>query len=118
MVAFAEPSRLALLALPAAAVLLAAYRHRRRRAQQRRLASPGVWVRLLGGVPATGLARLVSWCGAAALIALFGSEGDGRIWLNTPNSDLDNTQPLELIEQGQGEIVAELLEDSLLGHPG
>lgn len=55
---------------------------------------------------------------AAALIALFGSEGDGRIWLNTPNPDLDNTQPLELIEQGQGEIVAELLEDSLLGHPG
>lgn len=55
---------------------------------------------------------------AAALNALFGSEGDGRIWLNTPNPDLDNTQPLELIEQGQGEIVAELLEDSLLGHPG
>ena len=55
---------------------------------------------------------------ATALIALFGSEGDGRIWLNTPNPDLDNTQPLELIEQGQGEIVAELLEDALLGHPG
>ncbi len=70
MVTFAEPSRLALLALPAAAVLLALYRHRRRRAQQRRLASPGVWVRLLGGVPATGLARLLLWCGAAALIVL------------------------------------------------
>jgi Ca-activated chloride channel family protein len=70
VVTFAEPSRLALLALPAAAVLLAIYRHRWRRAQQRRLASPGVWVRLLGGVPATGLARLLSWCGAAALIAL------------------------------------------------
>jgi CheY-like chemotaxis protein len=55
---------------------------------------------------------------AAGLIALLGSEGDGRIWLNTPSPDLDNTRPLELIEEGQGEIVAELLEDALLGHPG
>lgn len=67
---FAEPSRLALLALPAAAAVLALFRHRRRRGQQRRLASPGVWVRLLGGVPATGLTRLLLWCGAAALIVL------------------------------------------------
>jgi len=55
---------------------------------------------------------------AAGLTAFLGSEGDGRIWLNTPNPDLDNTRPLELIEEGQGEIVAELLEDALLGHPG
>ena len=55
---------------------------------------------------------------AAGLKALFGSEGNARIWLNTPNHDLDNTRPLELIEQGNGEIVADLLEDSLLGHPG
>ena len=54
----------------------------------------------------------------AGLTALFDSEGSGRIWLNTPNPDLDNTRPLELIEQGQGEIVAELIEDALLGHPG
>ena len=70
MVTFAESSRLVLLAVPVVAVLLAVYRHRRRLAQQRRLASPGVWVRLLGGVPATGLARLLSWCGAAVLIVL------------------------------------------------
>ena len=70
MVTFAEPARLALLLLPAAAALAAVFRHRFRRAQQRRLASPGVWVRLLGGVPATGLARLFLWCGAAAMIAL------------------------------------------------
>lgn len=55
---------------------------------------------------------------AAGLTALFGLEGDGRIWLNTPNPDLDNTRPLELIEKGRGEIIAELLEDALLGHPG
>jgi Ca-activated chloride channel family protein len=70
VVSFAEPSRLALLVLPALASLLAVYRHRRRRAQQRRLASPGVWIRLLGGLPATGVARLLMWCGAAALIVL------------------------------------------------
>jgi len=70
VVTFAEPTRLAFLALPAAATLLGLYRHRRRRAQQRRLASPGVWVRLLGGGPATGLARLLLWSGAAAMIAL------------------------------------------------
>ncbi len=70
MVSFAEPARLALLAAPAAAALLAYFRHRRRLRQQRRLASPGVWRRLLGGVPSTGWIRLLAWCGAAALMAL------------------------------------------------
>ena len=70
MVSFAEPTRLALLAAPAAAAILAYFRHRRRLAQQRRLASPGVWRRLLGGVPSTGRLRLLAWCGAAALMAL------------------------------------------------
>jgi CheY-like chemotaxis protein len=55
---------------------------------------------------------------ASGLNALFGTEGNGKIWLNSPNPDLDNTRPLDLIEQGKVEIVAELLEDSLLGHPG
>ena len=67
---FAEPARLALLAAPAAAAMLAYFRHRRRLRQQRRLASPGVWRRLLGGVPSTGWIRLLAWCGAAALMAL------------------------------------------------
>lgn len=70
MVTFAESSRLVLLSIPMVAVLLAVFRHRRRLSQQRQLASPGVWVRLLGGIPATGLARLLSWCGAAVLIIL------------------------------------------------
>ncbi len=70
MVSFAEPARLVLLAAPAAAAMLAYFRHRRRLRQQRRLASPGVWRRLLGGVPSTGWIRLFAWCGAAALMAL------------------------------------------------
>ena len=70
MVTFAEPSLLALLAAPAIAGLLAYYRHRRRLRQQRRLASPGVWRRLLGGIPSTGWLRLLAWCGAAALVVI------------------------------------------------
>ncbi len=67
---FAEPSWLALLAAPAIAGLFAYYRHRRRLRQQRRLASPGVWRRLLGGIPSTGWLRLLAWCGAAALVVI------------------------------------------------
>lgn len=70
MVSFGEPTRLVLLTLPVLAALLALYRHRRRLLEQRRLASPGVWRRLLGGVPATGIVRLLAWCGAAALLTL------------------------------------------------
>lgn len=88
---FAEPSRLALLALPALAAMLAVYRHRRRRTQQRRLASPGVWVRLLGGVPATGLARLLMWCGAAALIVLALARPQ---WGEQPNEESVRTRDL------------------------
>ncbi len=70
MVTFAEPARLAFLALPALAGALALYRHRRRLLQQRRLASPGVWRRLLGGIPATGLVRLMVWSVAAVLLVV------------------------------------------------
>lgn len=70
MVRFAEPARLVFLALPVLTVLLAIYRHRRRLLQQRRLASPGVWRRLLGGIPATGVMRMIAWSGAAALLVV------------------------------------------------
>lgn len=70
MVSFAEPARLALLALPGTIAVLAVLRHRHRLSQQRRLAAPRVWVSLLGGTPATGLVRMLAWCGAAALIGL------------------------------------------------
>lgn len=67
---FAEPVRLWLLALPAAVAVLALLRHHRRVGQQRLLASPGVWERVMGGVPATGLLRLLAWSAAAALLVL------------------------------------------------
>ncbi len=70
MVSFAEPARLWLLLLPAATAALVWWRHERRRAVQRRLASPAVWDRLLGGVPATGLVRLLTWCLAGALLVV------------------------------------------------
>jgi len=70
VVSFAEPLRLSFLALPALAVMLVLYRHRSRLQQQRKLASPGVWRRLMGGVPATGILRLTIWCGAAVLLVL------------------------------------------------
>jgi Ca-activated chloride channel family protein len=70
VVSFAEPLRLILLVVPAVAVALSFYRHGRRVVQQRRLASPGVWLRLLGGIPATGVFRLLAWCGAAALLVV------------------------------------------------
>jgi Ca-activated chloride channel family protein len=70
VVNFAEPALLAFLALPVLTVVLALYRHRRRLLQQRRLASPGVWRRLLGGIPATGVVRLIFWSGAAALLVV------------------------------------------------
>jgi Ca-activated chloride channel family protein len=70
VVSFAEPDLLWLVALPVVAAVLAVWRHRVRQRQQRRLASPGVWDRLMGGTPATGLLRMLAWCVAAALVAL------------------------------------------------
>ena len=70
MVSFAEPAVLWALLLPAAAALAVVLRHRRRLHQQRRLASPAVWRRVIGGAPATGLLRLVAWAGASAIVAL------------------------------------------------
>ncbi len=70
MVSFGEPARLALLVVPALAAVAAVVRHRMRLAQQRALASPSVWEQVMGGTPSTGLARLLAWCGAAALVVL------------------------------------------------
>ncbi|MCP4895904.1 MAG: VWA domain-containing protein [bacterium] len=70
MVSFAEPVYLWLLALPTLAALGAVLRHQRRRFQQRRLASPAVWLRLMGGTPASGLVRMLMWSLAAALLVL------------------------------------------------
>jgi len=70
VVTFAEPAWLWLVVAAAAACVAAALRHRWRRAVQRHLASPAVWQRLMGGVPATGLFRLLTWSAALALVAV------------------------------------------------
>jgi hypothetical protein len=40
------------------------------------------------------------------------------MWLNSPHPDLDETRPIELLKEKKPDVVAELLEDALLGHPG
>lgn len=70
MVIFAQPERLWLLVAVVAVALFVLMRHRSRLGRQRILASPAVWDRLIGGVPATGLVRMLMWCFAAALVVL------------------------------------------------
>jgi DNA-binding response OmpR family regulator len=55
---------------------------------------------------------------AVALLPLAGSEEGFRMWMNAPSPDLGGLAPMELLKRGQGEIVAELLEDALVGQPG
>ncbi len=70
MVSFAEPAHLWLVIAPIVLVGFVLLRHRRRLDQQRRLASPAVWNRLMGGAPATGVWRMVLWCLAALSLVL------------------------------------------------
>ncbi len=55
---------------------------------------------------------------ATALLSLVGSEAALRIWLNAENPQLDRQTPMEWILQGEGLVVAELLESQLGGQPG
>ncbi len=55
---------------------------------------------------------------ATSLKTAFGSPDEYRVWLSAPHEDLDNVAPLDLITEGKAEVVAHLLEDALLGHPG
>lgn len=55
----------------------------------------------------------------AALKAIFGRadhEAAGQ-FMRAPNSDLGGYSPLDLIKRGEEEVVADFLEDKLLGHP-
>ncbi len=70
MVSFGEPRILGLLVLPAVVGAVVVLRHLTRLRLQRSLASPAVWDRVMGGVPATGLVRMLLWSGAAAMIIL------------------------------------------------
>jgi Ca-activated chloride channel family protein len=61
---------LGLLVLPAVVGAVVIVRHLARVRLQRGLASPAVWDRVMGGLPATGLVRMLLWCGAAAMIII------------------------------------------------
>lgn len=55
---------------------------------------------------------------ATSLTTLFGSAEQARVWLNAPNPDLDKARPIDLVKKRKAELVAQLLEDALMGHPG
>lgn len=55
---------------------------------------------------------------ATSLISAFAGREQARMWLHSPNPDLDEARPIELVELQKAEVVADLLEDALLGHPG
>jgi CheY-like chemotaxis protein len=54
---------------------------------------------------------------ARVLLRLVGSEEGLRIWLNTPEPDLDGEIPRDLLLNGEGDVVADLLEDMQEGQP-
>lgn len=55
---------------------------------------------------------------ASALMCLVGSQEGLRIWMNAGNPQLDGKTPVELLLDGRGEVVADLLEGMLVGQPG
>lgn len=55
---------------------------------------------------------------ASALFSLVGSREGLRIWMNAGNAQLDGKTPTELLLEGHGEAVADLLEAMLAGQPG
>jgi hypothetical protein len=50
-------------------------------------------------------------------LALVDDENNFRRWLNAPNYDLEQNTPMEIIRSGRGDVVANLVEDALLGQP-
>ena len=54
---------------------------------------------------------------ATALENLVGSEQNRRIWLAAPNPQLGGKTPLQTITEGDADIVADLLENMLVGQP-
>jgi hypothetical protein len=54
---------------------------------------------------------------AAILLHLTGSETGLRTWMQASNPELEDETPMTLLLNGEGEVVAELLEDVLRGEP-
>ena len=48
---------------------------------------------------------------------LLPKKGDTRVWLHTPHPDLDGLMPLDVILQGQGQVIADMLEAAINGYP-
>ena len=40
-----------------------------------------------------------------------------KMWLNTPNNAFPNELPVDIIKQGHASMLADMLENALLGHP-
>lgn len=54
---------------------------------------------------------------AVALLTLAGSQENARIWLNLPCTQLAGEAPIMFLRKGQGQVVAEMLDDMLAGQP-
>jgi hypothetical protein len=54
---------------------------------------------------------------AALLLHLTGSEAGLRAWMNAGNPELEDGAPMTLLLHGEGDVVAELLEDAMIGAP-
>lgn len=55
---------------------------------------------------------------AVSLLTLFDDAEQSQDWLNAPHPELDNVAPIDLVKRKKASVVADLLEDALLGHPG
>jgi response regulator RpfG family c-di-GMP phosphodiesterase len=54
---------------------------------------------------------------ASAITQISSADNALKIWLNTPNDAFPGKLPVELITEGRAGLLADLLEDVLLGHP-
>ena len=54
----------------------------------------------------------------ARLRSALGDQGDFRRWLHLPDRQLDGKRPIDVIEQGRMQVVADLVDDMLTGSPG
>lgn len=54
---------------------------------------------------------------ASAITQISSADNALKIWLNTPNDAFPGKLPVELITDGRADLLADLLEDVLLGHP-
>ena len=82
-------------------------------------ANPATTTPTTSGAPAAPSVNLnVTEPAANEIKKFMGTEEGLRIWLNMESEDLGGATPMTLIKEGDGEVVATLLEDAMLGQPG